>query len=130
MIDDLDLDELRRVPRVSYYFRYPLNRQDFRELEDRDRLRGHYAAKALYAGYTSDGRVDRSSGYDGSIAALFVPLEARTVDEVSVVVTQIEPPQIVLADGRRNWTAIYRAAEQEIRDTLGDSFRVPQDPPA
>ncbi len=121
MIDDLDLDELRRVPRVSYYFRYPLNRQDFRELEDQYQLRGHYAAKALYGGYTSDGRVDRSSGYNGDIAALFVPVEARTVDDASLVVTHIEPEDIMLADGRRNWSAIYGAAEEEIRETLTES---------
>ncbi len=121
MIDDLDLDELRRVRRVSYYFRYPLQREDFRELNDRDQLRGHYATKALYGGYTSDGRVDRSSGYNGDIAALFVPLEARTVDDASVVVTHIEPEHIVLADGRRNWPAIYGAAEEEIRGTLTES---------
>src|SRR5574340_1499853 len=47
MLDDLDLDELRRVPRVPYYFRYRLHRHDFHDLLVQDRLRGHYTAKPL-----------------------------------------------------------------------------------
>ena len=118
MIEALDLEALRRVPRISYYFRYPLHRHDFHELNSRGRLRGHYAAKPLYGRLKPDGKVDRSAGYNGDIAALYVPLDARSVDDASVVIAHIEPHEVVLEDGRRNWPAIRDAAEQGILQTL------------
>ena len=118
MVDDLDLDELRRAPRISYYFRYPLHRRDFHELLVRDRPRGHYAAKPLYGRLTPEGRVDRSAGYSGDVAALFVPSEARTVDDVKLVLAHIDPRLVTLPAGRRNWPAIRAAAEDGIRQML------------
>ena len=56
MLDDFDLDELRNVPRVPYYFRYRLHRRDFHQLRVQDRLRGHYTAKPLY------GRLRKTGG--------------------------------------------------------------------
>jgi hypothetical protein len=119
MLDGLDLDELRRVPRVSYYFRYRLHRSDFHELRVRNRLRGHYTAKPLYGGLTPKGRVDRSAGYNGDVAALFVPIEAQAVGDVSLILTHIDPQDVTLATGRRNWAAIRKAAERGIREMLG-----------
>ena len=118
MIDDLDLDALRRLPRISYYFRYPLQRHDFHALSVRDELKGHYAAKPLYDRLTSKGRVDRSSGYNGDIAALFVPVDAGSAAAASVFLTHIAPEFVVFATGERNWPAIREAAEDCIRYAL------------
>lgn len=121
MLDDFDLDELRRIPRVSYYFRYRLHRHDFHEFCVQDRLRGHYTAKPLYGRLTPKGRVDRSAGYNGDVAALFVPIEAQTVHDASLILTHIDPQHITLATGRRNWPAIRGAAEHGIREVLAGS---------
>jgi hypothetical protein len=121
MLDDLDLDELRRVPRVSSYFRYRLHRRDFHELRVQDRLRGHYTAKPLYGRLTPEGRVDRSAGYNGDVAALFVPIEAQMVHDASLILTHIDPQRVTLATGRRNWPAIREAAEHSIREMLAAS---------
>jgi hypothetical protein len=119
MIDDLNLDELRRIPRVSYYFRYPLHRQDFHELKlQNNDVRGHYAAKPLYSGLKPDRRVDRSTGYSGDIAALFVPLEAQTVKETSIMLSHLARQRIMLPNGHRNWPAIRETAENSIRKAL------------
>ena len=48
MIDDLDLDELRKSRRIGYYFRYPLHRNNFHDLRIGNRVYGHYTAKPLY----------------------------------------------------------------------------------
>lgn len=122
MLDDLDLDELRRVPRVSYYFRYRLHRRDFHELCVQDRLRGHYTAKPLYGRLTPKGRVDRSVGYNGDVAALFVPIEAQKVQDASLILTHIDPERVTLDTGRRNWPAIREAAERGIHEMLAVSI--------
>lgn len=122
MLDDLDLSELRRVPRVSHYFRYRLHRRDFHDLLVQDRLRGHYTAKPLYGRLTPQGRVDRSAGYNGDVAALFVPIEAQTVHDASLILMHIDPQHITLATGRRNWPAIRGAAEHGIREMLAGSL--------
>ena len=102
MIDDLVLDMLRRILRISYYFRYPLQRHDFHALSVRDELRGHYAAKPLYGRLTPSGYVDRSSGYNGDIAALFVSAHAGSAVDASVFLTHIDPEHVMLATGDRN----------------------------
>jgi hypothetical protein len=119
MLDDLDLDELRRVRRVSYYFRYPLHRRDFHEFRVRGGVRGHYAAKPLYGRLTSEGRVDRSAGYNGDVAALFVPVEAVAVEDASVVLAHVDPRRVASATGRKNWPVIRAAAERGLREMLG-----------
>ena len=121
MLDDFNLDELRRIPRISYYFRYRLHRRDFHDLRVQDRLRGHYTAKPLYGRLTPQGRVDRSTGYNGDVAALFVPIEAQTVHDASLILTHIDPQRVALATGRRNWPAIREAAEHGIREMLAAS---------
>ena len=122
MLDDLDLSEVRRIPRISYYFRYRLHRRDFHDLRVQDRLRGHYTAKPLYGRLTPQGRVDRSAGYNGDVAALFVPMEAQTVHDARLILTHIDPRRVTLATGRRNWPAIHEAAEHDIRETLAGSL--------
>jgi len=119
MIDDIDIDDLKRVRRIAYYFRYPLHRKDFRELRAADELRGHYAAKPLYGKLTPEGKVDRSGGYNGDVAALFVPLDARTADDVSVVLSHNDPASMTTKAGRRNWPAIRASAERSLRAKLG-----------
>lgn len=116
--DDIDLEALRQDRKVSYYFRYPLNGYDFHPLRLDDRLRGHYASKALHSAFTPDGRVDRTSAYNGDIAALFVPLEARTAGEARLLLTHVDPGQIVHDNGTRNWTVIRGATEACISDVL------------
>lgn len=124
MLDHLDLDVLRRVPQISYYFRYPLHRHDFHELNLKGKLRGHYAAKPLYGRFTAEGRVDRSAGYNGDVAALYVPVDARSVEDAEVIVTHMEPERVKLANGRRNWPAIREAAERGIFEALSSSARL------
>ncbi|MBD8873620.1 hypothetical protein [Rhodanobacter sp. DHB23] len=118
-LDTIDLDALRRSPRVSCYFRYRLHRSDFHELRVADQLHGHYASKPLHARLTPQGRVDRSSSYSGDVAVLFIPGDARTTDDASVILTHIDPRQVALESGRRNWPAIHQAAREAIRGKLG-----------
>lgn len=115
MIDDIDLEALRRIPQISYYFRYPLHRENFHELKVRETLRGHYAAKPLYGRLTPSGHVDRSAGYNGEVAALYLPVHARSADDARVLQTHIDPTDVALPSGRRNWSCIRAAAEQVIR---------------
>lgn len=116
--DDIDLDALRRRRNVSYYFRYPLTRGDFHLVRMNDRDRGHYASKALHSGLTPDGRVDRTTPYNGDIATLFLPLDARTPGDAQLLLTHIDPRRIIHPDGSRNWKAIRDAAEACIRGRL------------
>lgn len=118
MIDDIDLERLRSVRRISYYFRYQLHRNDFHELKVRETLRGHYTAKPLYGRLTPSGYVDRSAGYNGDVAALYVPLESRCIDEARLFVTHIDPAEVATPSGQRNWPAIRAAAEHEIIGTI------------
>jgi hypothetical protein len=117
-LDDIAIDDLYRVPRVRYYFRYRLHRKDFHDLQVDRRIRGHYAAKPLYGRLTSRGLVDRSGGYNGDIAALFVPIEAEDAEEAQVLLTHIPPERVVTSAGSKNWKAIRAAAEQRIRESL------------
>lgn len=120
MIDDIDLERLGRIPQISYYFRYPLHREDFHELKVQEALRGHYTAKPLYGRLTTSGHVDRSAGYNGDVAALYVPVHARSADDARVLLTHIDPADVALPSGRRNWSCIRAAAEQKIRLAMGE----------
>lgn len=110
----IDLAELRSLPRIAFYFRYPLRERDFRELRVEGCLRGHYVAKPLYGRLTPDGRVDRAEGFSGEVAAIFLPARARTARAAKLVLTRIAPKAITLPNGRRNWPAIRAAAERAI----------------
>ncbi len=120
MFKRFDLSRLRRDPRVAFYFRYPLYHKDFRELRDEKsgRLLGRYAAKPLYGRLTAEGRVDRSAGFDGQVAVIFLPAAARSAERAQLLLTRLPREQVVLANGRRNWGAIRRAAERAVRRRL------------
>ncbi|KRE89017.1 hypothetical protein ASG87_05570 [Frateuria sp. Soil773] len=118
-LDAIDLDALRRVPRVSYYFRYPLHPGDFLDLRVAGRFQGRYTSKPLHGHLTPEGRVDRSSPYNGDVAVLYIPRSARTVDDASVILTHIDPQLVILESGRRNWPTIRQAARDAICDKLG-----------
>jgi hypothetical protein len=121
MIDDLDLDELRKTRRIGYYFRYPLHRNSFHDLKIRDHIYGHYTAKPLYGRLTPDGRVDRSAGFNGDVAVLYVPLEAKTPDEAELFISHTAPSNIQLPTGKRNWEKINEAAVISITKRLEDN---------
>lgn len=121
MIDVIDLDELRKTRRIGYYFRYPLHRKDFHELKTGDNVLGHYAAKPLYGRLTPAGRVDKSAGFNGDVAVLFVPLEAVTADEVQLLITQTALQNIQLPTGKRNWKKINALAAESIKNSWKDS---------
>ncbi len=118
MIDDLDLTELRKSRRIGYYFRYPLHRDSFHDLKIKQRLYGHYTAKPLYGHFTPDGLVDKSAGFNGDVAVLFVPLEARAPDDVELFISHTIPKDIILSTGKRNWRKINAIAVESITKRL------------
>ncbi len=118
MFKDVDLAALRRMPEIAYYFRYPLHHTDFHEVRIADRLRGRYAAKPLYGRLTPRGTVDRSAGYNGQVAVIFLPARARNVRTARLLLTRMPRSQVTLPNGRRNWPAIRVAAERAVRRAL------------
>ena len=110
----LDLAQLDRVPGFRHYFRYPLRGEDFRPLREHARLRGYYAAKPLYGTLTRRGRVDRAAGFNGQVAAVFVPSPARSLRHAQLVLGHMDEEQVQRRGGRRNWPAIRDAAERAI----------------
>lgn len=113
---------LDAVPGFRHWFRYRLHGGDFHPLCAEDgadaRLLGYYTAKPLYGKLDARGRVDRSAGFDGSIAVLFVPSPARSWKRARLLRARIPRDRVVGIDGRRNWPAIRRAAETAIRRAL------------
>jgi len=110
----LDLSGLARVPHFRHYFRYPLHARDFHPLRDpRGRLRGYYAAKPLYGKLDARGRVDRSGGYDGRVAAVFIPSPARSLKQAQLFLARMRKDRVV-REGRRDWAAIRAAAERSL----------------
>ncbi|PPK99964.1 hypothetical protein [Parapedobacter indicus] len=120
MIDDLDLDELRKMRRIGYYFRYPLHRNNFHDLKIKDRICGHYTAKPLYGRLTPKGHVDKSAGFNGDVAVLYVPLEAKTSDDAELFISHTDPKNIQLATGKRNWKKINEIAVKSIIKRLDE----------
>jgi hypothetical protein len=118
VLKDLNLRELRRNPKIGFYFRYPLHASDFRELRDHGRLLGYFAAKPLYERLTVEGKVDRSGGFSGRIAVIVIPSPARSIHRARLVFAVMDPEDVTLADGRRNWPAIRSAAEYAARMAL------------
>ena len=117
----LDPQDLRRVlPSFAHWFRYPLHAQDFHALRAAvdARLLGYYAAKPLYGKLDAQGRVDRSAGFNGEVVAVFVPSPARSWKRARLVKARMPRKQVQRADGRRNWVAIRRAAEQSLLESL------------
>jgi hypothetical protein len=115
---NFDLNALRRKPEIAFYFRYPLYHSDFHEIRENSRLLGRFTAKPLYGQLTPDGKVDRSAGYNGQVAIIFIPARSRSVRSAQLVLTETAPETITLPNGRRNWTAINQAAEKAIQEFL------------
>lgn len=103
----------RALPGFGHWFRYPLHRHDFHALRDAQarRLLGYYSAKPLYGKLDANGRVDRSAGFSGRIAGVFVPSPARSWRLAELFLTEVPACEVARADGRRNWPAINAAAE-------------------
>ena len=117
----LDPADLPRVlPGFRHWFRYPLHRHDFHALRDAQALRllGYYSAKPLYGKLDASGRVDRSSGFDGRVAGVFVPSPARSWTQAELFFVEMSRQAVARADGRRNWPAINAAAECALRQRL------------
>lgn len=115
----IDPQALRRMRTFAFYFRYPLHRDDFAEVIVDHRLRGYFTAKPLYGKRTAAGSVDRSAGFNGEVAAIFIPSPARSLKRAELLVTRMPRAEVTLANGKRNWQAINRAAEAAILDRLG-----------
>lgn len=114
MFNDFDLRTLRQVPDYAFYFRYPLHHGDFREIREEGRLLGRFTAKPLYGRLTPDGKVDRSAGFNGQVAILFIPTKARTARSAKLFLTRMRRDRVQLPNGRRNWPAIRAVAERRI----------------
>ena len=106
------------LPRFRHYFRYPLLARDFHPLR-RERLLGYYSAKPLYGRLDATGRVDRSAGFNGEVATVFVPSPARSWRQARLLQARMAPASVTRADGRRNWPAINAAAEAALLRALG-----------
>lgn len=85
----IDLQALRRVPKFAFYFRYPLHSSDFPELRLNHRLRDYFAAKPLYGQLTANGTVDRSAGFNGEVAAIFIPSPALSLKRAELWVARV-----------------------------------------
>jgi hypothetical protein len=118
MFKELDLSELRRMPKIAFYFRYPLHHVDFHDIRTEGRLLGRYAAKPLCGRLTPQGTVDRSAGYNGQVAVVFLLARARSLRSARLLLTRMPKSRVSLPNGRRNWPAIRAAAERAIRRTI------------
>lgn len=114
----VDLEALRRGRPFAHYFRYPLHHRDFMPLRIDRRLRGYFAAKPLYGRLTASGRVDRSAGFNGEIAVIFIPSPARSSRHARLLKTHMPPSRVTRDDGRRNWPAIRAAAQHAVTEML------------
>lgn len=120
MIDALDLDKLRKTGRIGYYFRYPLHRNNFHELKTGNQLCGHYTAKPLYGRLTPEGRVDKSAGFNGEVAVLYVPLGSKQYEDVELIIEHSRPENMQLPNGKRNWEKINEIAASAVKKRLGE----------
>lgn len=118
-LDPTDLP--RDLPRFRHWFRYPLHRHDFQPLRaTRDqRLLGYYTAKPLYGRLDAAGRVDKSAGFNGEIAGVFVPSPARSWRQAELFFAKMPKNEVARPDGQRNWPAIHAAAEHALHERLG-----------
>ena len=105
------------LPRFRHFFRYPLHARDFHPLR-RERLLGYHSAKPLYGRLDAHGRVDRSAGFNGEVAAVFLPSPARSWRSARLLRARMPRADVMRADGRRNWPAINAAAERAILESL------------
>ncbi len=105
-----------------HWFRYPLHAHDFHALRApgaTPRLLGYYTAKPLYGRLDARGRVDRSAGFNGEIAGVFVPSPARSWSQARLFFARMPRQQVTRADGKRNWPAIRAAAQAQLLEEIG-----------
>ncbi len=115
------LDPARLSAEVAgfpHWFRYPLHAHDFRRLCRHQCLLGYYAGKPLYGKLDARGRVDRSSGFNGDLVALFVPSPARSWRQAELVFAHMSSADVSRTGGKRNWPAINAALERALLDHL------------
>ena len=117
----LDPERLASVPGFRHLFRYPLHTGDFHPLRTDGHLLGYYAAKPLYGRLDRRGRVERSAGFDGRIAAVFVPSPARSWRRARLVLARAPRDRLRRADGRRNWPLIRSTIERALRRQVARS---------
>ena len=117
-LDPADLPEA--LAGFRHWFRYPLHARDFHALRDAESrvLRGYYSVKPLYGKLDARGRVDRSGGFDGRIAGVFLPSPARSWRQARLFFARMPPADVATADGRRDWPGIRAAAEAQLRGEL------------
>ncbi len=63
------IEDLRKIPRVGYLFRYPPREKDFRSVDSACHHLGNFAVKSLYRNVKARSEVDRQSWFSGDIAA-------------------------------------------------------------
>lgn len=119
----VDPERLRRRRPFSRYFRYPLSREAFRPVTRGRRILGYMAAKPLYGKLTADGRVDRSAGFNGRIAVLFVPSPVNGGRPPRLLFGALPRRCITRPDGQRNWPAIRAAARRAVMEYLSANRR-------
>src|SRR5215213_8377116 len=109
MLNQFDLAALKQVPEIAFYFRYPLHHADFHELRttgENPRLLGHVTATPLSGELTDEGKMNRTVGYNGDIAIIFVKHPPDSVQCARLCFTHIAPDHITGPDGKHNWKAI------------------------
>ncbi len=117
----LDPAGLDAVAGFQHTFRYPLHSGDFHALRTPDgdaRLLGYYSAKPMYGRLDDLGHVDRSAGFNGEVAAVFVPSPARSWQHARLLHARMPRDRVQNADGKRNWPAILATARRAILRTL------------
>lgn len=119
MVSKKILKELRHIPEIAYYFRYPLHDKDFREIRRAGRLVGRFASKGLYGKLDQRGRVDRRGGLNGQVATIFLPARARTAKSARVIITRTRKEKLVRPDGSKNWENIRREGERAVVSKFG-----------
>lgn len=117
-LDPADLPH--HLPRFRHSFRYSLHRHDFKRLHAKrgERLLGYYTAKPLYGRLDEEGRVDKSAGFNGEIAGVFVPSPACSWRQAELFFAKMPKEKVARPDGRRNWPAIHAAAELALHERL------------
>jgi len=120
----IDVNALRRDPQIRFYFRYTLHSGDFFTIRANNRVLGRATAKPLYGRLTPQGRVDRSRGFNGQIAIVFLPAHSRGLEPSKLLFTRIKRQVTTTAGRRRNWNAILAAAAAKIKRYLREEGRV------
>jgi hypothetical protein len=116
--ENIDPERLRRQRPFPRFFRYRLHRDDFQPVKRGRRVLGYMTAKPLYGKLTAEGRVDRSGGFNGRIAVIFVPTPASGHRPPRLLFARLPRRCITRPDGRRNWPVIRAAARTAVLQYL------------